>query len=164
MTGKPAEADLEALIEALLGAGVELIVVGGAAAVLHGAPVTTQDLDIVPRRSPENASRLLAVLTELGAQIRDPGGRALRPTAELLQGSGQVNLLTDLGPLDVLFQLHDGRGYEDLIEHSIELVDQELRLRVIDLPTLIAIKSSTGRARDRLTVPVLLALQEERDD
>ena len=35
------QADLEALIEALIDEGVELIVVGGAAAVLHGAPTTT---------------------------------------------------------------------------------------------------------------------------
>ena len=38
-----------ALLDALNAAGVEYLVVGGAAAVLHGAPVTTQDLDIVHR-------------------------------------------------------------------------------------------------------------------
>lgn len=38
----------------LLDAGVELIVVGGLAAVLHGAPVVTFDLDIVHRQTPEN--------------------------------------------------------------------------------------------------------------
>lgn len=50
----PPSADLDALIEALLGAGVEFIVVGGAAAILHGAAVTTQDLDIVHRRTADN--------------------------------------------------------------------------------------------------------------
>ncbi len=43
---RPATADLEALIRELLAAGVEFLVVGGAAAVIHGAPVTTQDLDV----------------------------------------------------------------------------------------------------------------------
>ena len=37
----PREADLDALIQALVDAGVEFIVVGGAAAVLHGAPTGT---------------------------------------------------------------------------------------------------------------------------
>jgi hypothetical protein len=47
-------------------------VIGGAAAVLLGAPVTTLDLDIVPEQSPANVSRLLEVLRSLDAQIRDP--------------------------------------------------------------------------------------------
>jgi hypothetical protein len=38
----------------------------------------------------------------------------------------------------------------------------DLQLRVIDLRTLIEIKSSTGRARDRLVLPILLALLRER--
>jgi hypothetical protein len=46
----PPTADLEALIRALVDAGIAFVVVGGAAAVIHGAPVTTQDLDIVPRQ------------------------------------------------------------------------------------------------------------------
>ena len=44
---KPKQADLAALIEILTSSGVEFIVIGGAAAVLHGAPTTTFDLDIV---------------------------------------------------------------------------------------------------------------------
>lgn len=50
----PEHADLARLIQALGDGGVEFIVVGGAAAVLHGAPITTRDLDIVHRRTPEN--------------------------------------------------------------------------------------------------------------
>jgi hypothetical protein len=53
----PDRADLDALVQSLLEARVELIVVGGAAAVLHGAPIATQDLDIVHRRTPENTQR-----------------------------------------------------------------------------------------------------------
>jgi hypothetical protein len=34
---------------------------------------------------------------------------------------------------------------------------------VIDLPTLIQIKSTTGRARDRIVVPILLAMLRERE-
>jgi hypothetical protein len=45
----PPTADIETLLGALV-AEVELIVVGGAAAVIHGAPITTQDFDIVPQQ------------------------------------------------------------------------------------------------------------------
>ncbi len=40
---RPKQADLAALIESLTSAGVEFIVVGGAAAVLHGAPTSTKN-------------------------------------------------------------------------------------------------------------------------
>jgi hypothetical protein len=40
---------------------VEFVVVGMTAGILHGAPVTTVDLDVVHRRSPENVARLPAL-------------------------------------------------------------------------------------------------------
>ena len=158
----PKTADLEALLAALSAAGVEFIVVGGAAAVIHGAPVTTEDLDIVHRRTPENVERLMSVLDRLDAIHREIGDRRVKPTAIHLSGQGQLNLSTNLGPLDPLCALHDGRGYEELLPHSEVVTDQELTVRVIDLDTLIEIKASTGRARDQIVVPVLVALRDHR--
>ncbi len=159
----PKQADIEALLTALLEGGVEFIVVGGVAAVLHGAPTTTQDLDIVHGRAADNVKRLLAVLHQLDARHRDAAGRVLPPTEAELGGTGQLNLSTRLGPLDPLCQLHDGRGYDDLLEHSELMTDDALTIRVLDLDTLIQVKASTGRARDRLIVPILLALRDEED-
>ncbi|MBW1690691.1 MAG: hypothetical protein JRJ70_08075 [Deltaproteobacteria bacterium] len=48
---------------------VDFIVVGGVCAVLHGAPVTTFDLDLVHSRSPENLERLILALKELTKAI-----------------------------------------------------------------------------------------------
>ena len=140
----PPQADLDALIQSLLGAGIEFIVVGGAAAVLHGAPITTQDLDIVHRRTSENVQRLTDLLAKLDATFR---GRDIRPSAELLAGHGQLNLSTRLGPLDPLCVLHDGRGYEELLPHTTVLTDGPLAIRVLDLDTLIAVKAAAGRTR-----------------
>jgi hypothetical protein len=159
----PRQAELESLLDALHRAGVEFIVVGGAAAVLHGAPVTTQDVDIVPRTDAENIARLVKLLDELDARIRDVAGRDIRPDPKDLAGSGQTQLTTSKGPLDVLGRLHDGRGYAELLPATEELTDGTLHLRVVDLPTLIEIKSGTGRARDQLVIPLLLALARERE-
>ena len=41
--------------------------------------------------------------------------------------------------------------------------DEGRRLRVIDLVTLIEIKAKAGRARDKLLLPLLLALLRERE-
>ncbi len=159
---RPRQADLDALIEALVGAGVEFVVIGGAAAVLHGAPTTTWDLDIVHSRTPENVGRLQALLEELHAVIRDPAGREVRPTPRHLEAGGQLQLLTDFGPLDLLGRLHDGRGYDELLGKSETLRDETFQIQVLDLPTLIEVKAGAGRAKDRLLLPILLALQEER--
>lgn len=158
-----ATVDLEALLRALYEREIVFVIVGGAAAVLHGAPTTTQDLDIVPEQSESNLDRLLALLQAHDTLVRDPGGRRIEPNPLALRGRGQLQLITDLGPLDILCRLHDGRGYEELAPHSVTIDAGDLHFRVLDLPTLIQIKSSTGRVRDRLVVPLLLALLRERE-
>src|SRR5678816_1872913 len=118
MQRHPSAADLQALLARLCEAGVEFIIVGGAAAVMQGAPITTNDLDIVHRRTPENVARLLEVLLQLDAIMRyDFAHRGLRPTAEMLAGRGQINLSTSLGPIDPLCQLDEGRGSDELLRH-----------------------------------------------
>lgn len=99
----PATADLEALIRELVDAGVELFVVGGAVAVIHGAPVTTQDLDIVPKLDEPRLERLLAALAKLDARFRPVRpGRDIAPAREHFSAKGQLNLIAKFGPLDVL--------------------------------------------------------------
>ena len=86
MPSHPKAADLPALLAALCDSGVEFIIVGGVAAVLQGVPITTNDLDIVHRRTPENVARLLEVLLKLDATMRhDLARRGLRPTMSLVR-------------------------------------------------------------------------------
>lgn len=158
----PASADLDALLAALAAAGVEHIVVGGAAAVLHGAPIVTQDLDVVYRRTAENLDRLEALLGELDALARDPAGRELRPNRSHLEAGRVLLLTTRLGPFDPMAVLADKRGFDELLAHSVTIEDNGLVLKVLDLPTLIEVKAAANRAKDRLALPVLLALLAER--
>ena len=160
----PEPPDVGELLRRLAEAGVEFIVVGGAAAVLHGAPITTEDLDIVHRRSPENVSRLKTLLDELDARVRELANRRLPPQESALLGDGHVLLSTNLGPLDCLGTLIDGRGFDELIFHSETIKDEGVEFLVVDLPTLIELKTKTGRAKDRLMLPVLVAVAEQLDD
>ncbi len=159
---RPKQADLAALIESLTSAGVEFIVVGGAAAVLHGAPTSTVDLDIVHRQTADNVNRLMNILGRLDTIYRDPAGCHIVPAADDLMGKGQLNLITELGPLDSLCRLHDGRGFDELIAHTVILSDGKTSICALDLETLIEIKESTKRPRDRLVVPLLTALLERK--
>lgn len=163
MPDHPQHADLDSILEALGTSGIEFIVVGGAAAVLHGAPITTQDVDIVHKVDERNIRKLISLLGELDVRVRDAAGRSIPLDASALGGTGQVRLSTDRGPLDLLCRLHDGRGFDELLPHTEKVSDGSVSLRILDLPTLIEIKSNTGRVRDQLMVPVLLALARERE-
>lgn len=77
---QPSRVELEALLRVLTVADVRFVIVGGAAAVLHGVPVTTLDLDIVPEQSNVNTERLQGVLRDHHAVVRDPAGRHLEPS------------------------------------------------------------------------------------
>jgi predicted nucleotidyltransferase len=157
----PRVADVGELLRQLADAGVEFIVVGGAAAVIHGAPITTEDLDIVHRRTPENVSRLKTVLDQLDAHVRELANRRLPPQESALLGEGHVLLSTRVGPLDCLGMLADGRGFEELLPHTESIEEEGIEFRIVDLATLIDLKRKTGRAKDRLMLPVLIALAEE---
>lgn len=154
--------ELEALIDGLLDAEVEFVVIGGMAAMLHGAPIVTGDVDIVHRRTPENVARLLRVLLALKAHAR-ADRRNLPPTTSALMGRGHILLDTTLGPTDVLCEIGVGQDYDWLLPRS-ELVPRGERfVRVVNLPTLIELKLAAGRVKDRLAVPILVATLEERE-
>ena len=157
-------ADVGELLRRLSDAGVEFIVVGGAAAVLHGAPITTEDVDIVHRRTAANVARLKAVLDDLKAHVRELANRKLPVSEAALAGEGHILLNTALGPLDCLGTIVDGWGFEELLSHSQTVSDEGIEFRVVDLPMLIEIKTKTGRAKDQLMLPVLLALADELDN
>jgi hypothetical protein len=93
------------------------IVVGGLAAVLHGSPLPTVDVDICPSREPANLDRLAAALAEFDARIRTPdspeGVRFPRDGA-FLANVELLNLVTRYGDLDLTFSPAGTEGFADL--------------------------------------------------
>lgn len=143
---------------------VDLVVVGGVAAVLNGTPIATFDLDIVHARSPDNLDRLAAALTDLEARYRDISGRDLRPETAGLAGDGHHLLLTRCGPVDVLGQIGHGRRYEDLLPDSLAISVGSAVVRVLGLSTLIRTKEEAGREKDLAVLGILRrTLHETRE-
>ena len=134
--------------------GVEYIVVGGVAAVLQGAPVTTFDIDTLIKVDAANAARLLAALEELHAHYREQS-RPISPTLEDILAGGHLLLATNAGPLDVLGFIGKGRRYEDLRASAPTLVVGDLSVRVLALATLIEEKKALGRAKDQAVIALL---------
>ena len=148
--------ELISILGVLTSHAVDYVVVGGVSAVLQGAPVSTFDLDVVYSTEADNIQRLLAALAELDALYRLQPERALRPDSSHLAAAGHQLLITRFGPLDVLGSIGHGRRYDDLLPHTREIeVRAGLRIRILDLETLIATKEETGQEKDLAALPIL---------
>ena len=152
---KPTDPDLGAILEGLKEAGVQFILVGGLAAVAQGAPVTTMDVDIVPKGSSDNISKLLLFLKSIGAFHRRLDDKIIEPKEIDISGRGHALFTTRLGPLDVLGMIEQGKTYEDLAKHTVEIEFRGHTICALDLKMLIELKRDSRDSRDRQRLPVL---------
>lgn len=150
------ESKFVAILRRLCEHDIQFVVVGGLAATLNGAPVQTYDVDLVYSREPANIERLLTFLKEIDAIFRIQPERRLRPTESHLAGGGHLNLLTSLGPLDVLGTIGKGLSFSDLLPLSHEIaISEEIRVPVLNLQTLISIKEQLASEKDVAMLPLL---------
>ena len=152
------------ILRLLRESGADFVIVGGLAGVLNGAPIHTLDLHIVHSRDTANVARLLTALESIDAIFRIQPERRIKPNASYVSGPGHLNLITRFGPLDVLGSIGRGLTYADLLPHSVEKdVGDGVRVRVLDLETLISLKEDLGTEKDRAILPLLRqTLAEQR--
>ncbi len=152
----------EALITTLAGGGVRFILVGGAAAVAHGAARLTLDVDVVYSRDAENIARLVAALRPHHPYPRGaPPGLPFDWSVETVQAGLNFTLETALGDLDLLGEITGGGGYEQL-EPATQWLDAfGISCRCVTLRKLIALKRAAGRPRDFDAIAELEALLDE---
>ena len=131
------------------------------AAVIGGAPIVTQDVDVLRANTPENVERLLAALEELDAVFRGDD-RRLRPNASHLTGPGHLLLATKLGVLDLLGPVEDSTRYEDLLADSSWIDLEGFSVRVLSLPRLLEIKRKLKRPKDQLMALQIEAVIDEQ--
>jgi hypothetical protein len=151
------------LLSRLHDAGVELVIIGGVAAVLQGSSLVTEDLDVCCPMTEKNLSRLLQVLGHLHPRFRfHPKKPALNQSASELTKFRTLNLETDLGEFDVLSDVTGLGDFSALAAHT-ETIDVNGRpMRVLDLDSLIQAKTAAGRIKDKLGVMHLEAVKKRR--
>jgi hypothetical protein len=159
--------DLSALLEGLIQADVKFILVGGLAAVVQGAPITTMDVDIVHHQSPENIDKVYKFVKSISAIYRRPDNTIIEPKKKDFSGMGHVLLTTRLGPLDVLAFIEEGKTYDDLFQYTVEIEFRGHVVHVLDLKKLVELKrlSNDSKSKQRLLVleETLQQLNEESD-
>jgi hypothetical protein len=156
--------NLSEMIRRLVAGSVEFVLVGGYAAVAHGASLMTRDVDICCRFSRDNLYRLRDVLADFHPRHRmSPNRPPLELTDELCGRLRNLYLETDLCILDCLSEVAGIGDYESVVRQSVEIPSPEGPFRVLDLDGLIRAKEAMNRAHDRLTVIQLRAIKERRD-
>lgn|GEM_PF-5265302 len=160
---RPRIADAAAVVASLSACRADVILVGGVAAILHGSTLGTAEVDFVRRCTAENSERLLAWAVETDAWFRrDPARRRLRPDASHFSARGALLLSTVHGPVDLLATIDGGKGFDDLLPHTEIVQLGDVTVRLLDLPTLIEVKSRVGRPKDKLVAAELIAILRQR--
>ncbi len=157
--------EAEPLLKILRQAEVELIVVGGVAATIHGSSRLTQDLDIVYRRTPENLRRLADALKTHSPYLRGaPPGLPFLWDEETIRRGLNFTLTTDLGDLDLLGEIAGGGVYENLLPDSRPVAAFGIEFSCLLLERLIQVKRAAGRPKDLEAISELEALRGERSE
>lgn len=152
--------ELAAMLRRLDAAGVEFVVIGGIAAIAHGSPQITQDLDIVVATSDANLERLGRALQDMNATLRGVAEDVpFVPDARAFRHIRVLTLDTDEGRLDMMVQPDGSKGYDQLLAGSIEAIVGGTAVRVAGLDDLIAMKKAAGRPKDRIYVEELEAIK-----
>jgi predicted nucleotidyltransferase len=146
---------LEQLLRILHAAGVKFVLIGGLAAIAHGAETVTGDVDICYARDRDNLERLSQALAPFHPRLRGvPRDLPFRLDLPTLRTGLNFTLTTDLADLDLLGEVLGLGEYDAVSAASEELQLYGLPCSVISLEALIRAKRAAGRPKD------LRALQE----
>jgi predicted nucleotidyltransferase len=148
-----AQPELALLAKALNEHGLEAILIGNMAAALHGAPVSTIDIDLFFRKTPRNMQKLKRVADALGAVILRP----YYPVSVLFR------LHRDRDGLQVDFMGHiDGvASYESVRAKASWYEIGGQKLLAASLEDIIRSKSAAGRPKDLAVLDILKATRDE---
>ena len=134
---------------------LEAILIGNAAAALHGAPVTTIDLDFFIRRTPANKKKMEALAAALGATLYQP----------FYPASRVVRLMNDDETLqvDLMDEVSGIRSFEGARKRSIEIPIEGATVRVAALADIIKSKRAANRPRDLAVLEILEKTLEAKE-
>jgi predicted nucleotidyltransferase len=126
---------------------LDVVVIGNAAAALHGVPVTTQDIDLFLRDTPRNAEKIQQLLGALGGNV--VASRPFEPTSRMIRIEG---LPVDI---DLIFELSSHETFESIRARAAIVTIEGVPLRVANLRDVIEAKRAAGRPKDQASLPLL---------
>lgn len=136
---------------------LDVVMIGNAAAALHGSPVTTLDIDFMFRKTPANLGKLKRLADDLGATVMRP----FYPASQLYR----VTRDRDGLQLDFMAKIDGIRSFESLLGRSIVVPFGAAGLRIAALEDIIKSKERAAREQDLAVLPLLrLTLHEKESE
>lgn len=155
--------DFQSILRVLGEKHVQVILIGGIAANIHGSARSTFDIDLVYARNRENILRLAEALVPYSPYLRGaPPGLPFTWDEKTIRMGLNFTLTTTLGAVDLLGEVAGGGTYEQLLPFTVELETFGLPVRCVTLERLIQLKRAAGRPKDLEPIAELQALLEER--
>ena len=144
--------NLSRIIQRLIEGEVEFVLIGGFAAVVHGAPTESLVLELCCAFTEANLMTIQAALADLHPVHRSRPDIRLDLTPELCARLKNLYLKTDFGILDCLGEVLGLGNYDAVKNHAIEVQLPAGKCRVLSIDSLITAKEAVGRRRDIETV------------
>lgn len=141
-------------LAALNRAKLEAVMIGNAAAALHGAPVTTIDVDFLFRATPGNIKKLKAVSRDLHGVIMRP----YYPVSKLYRLTNDDRGLQ----LDFMPTIHGIRSFEGVRERAVTIQIAGQTGLIACLEDIIRSKQAAARPRDQAVLPILRQTLDEQ--
>ena len=151
------------LLERLVRADVDFVIVGGFAGVVYGCTYVTQDIDICCDFSTDNLLLLQKALSDVHPVHRQtPKRKKLELTRANCREYKNLYLDTDIGQLDCLSFI-DGLGDYSQVKQESELVEvEDMKIRVLRLDALVKSKRALNRPRDKAAIMQLESINRLR--
>jgi predicted nucleotidyltransferase len=130
---------------------VEYLVIGGVAAIAHGVPRLTLDLDILIRATPDNVRSLLQAFEDAGL-----GTAALTTVDEIL--ANEVVIFKDRIRVDVQTRT-PGIDFEGARGRCVTIEVEGVPVYLLSIDDLIASKRAAAREKDLQDVEALERLR-----
>jgi hypothetical protein len=157
--------DFIELLERLVRAEVDFVIVGGFAGTVYGCTMVTQDVDICCDFSPANLLALQKAIANVHPVHRTmPGRKELELTERNCRSFKNLCLDTDIGRLDCFGSIGGVGDYQKVKEKSVMMETGGVRLQVLSLDALIESKRAMNRPRDIQAITELEAIRELRKD
>lgn len=142
----------QAVFRSLSDHEVRYLVVGGVAAIVHGVPRTTFDLDLLIEANEPNVRRLLAALEEAGL-----GSAALTSPEAVI--AHEITVIKDRLRIDLLTTI-PGIRFEDAWPHRETRAIEGVEYWIISRSDLVAAKRASGRPKDLEDAKALQDLEQ----